>query len=141
MISGIKNIADADIVNGKSNGQEFTALHLAVRSDIDNDRLVSLLLQHPKIDVNAADADDWTPLHHACHRGFTKTVVALLNADFCHLNHEGDSPLHLAASNQHTAIFSDLYECEPFSKRYCGNPEFLGLKVCNRKYKQRENTT
>ena len=117
-------------MNEKStSGQEFTALHFAVRSDNDNDALVNLLLQHPLIDINVMDADDWTPLHHACHRGFYKTVVALQNADFCRLNHEGDSPLHLAASSHHITIFSKLKECESFCTKYCESPEFLGLKV------------
>jgi ankyrin repeat protein len=125
----VEFLKDSDSVNGKStSGQEFTALHLAVRCDSDNDALVTLLLQHPQIDINVTDADDWTPLHHACHRGFYKTVVALQNADFCRINHEGDSPLHLAASSHYTTIFSELRECESFCKKYSKKPEFLGLK-------------
>ena len=116
-------------MNGSSNDQEYTALHLAVRGDTDSDRLVSVLLEHPQIDMNVKDSDDWTPLHHACHRGFCRTVVALQNADFCCLNHEGDSPLHLAASNQHFDIFSALFECKSFRERYRGNPKFLAVKV------------
>jgi ankyrin repeat protein len=119
---------DSDCVNGKSRGQEFTALHLAVRGDGDNDRLVFTLLRHPQIDVDVKDSDDWTPLHHACHRGLCKSIVALQNADFCLLNHEGDSPLHLAAANQHTAIFSALFESETFKKKYIRDPSFPEVK-------------
>ena len=126
--------AASDVVNKKStSGQEFSALHIAVRSDNDNDALVKLLLQHPLIDMNVTDADDWTPLHHACHRGFHKAVVALQNADFYRINHEGDSPLHLAASSHHITIFSKLKECESFCTKYREKPEFLRLKVRTKK--------
>lgn len=102
---------------------------MAVQSGSDS--LVMHVLKHPNIDVNVTDADDWTPLHHACHRGLTNTVMALhlRNADFCCLNYEENSPLHIAASNQHTAIFSALNDCEPFCEKYGGNPKFLDLKV------------
>lgn len=116
-------------VNERSKDEGYTALHLAVQGDTDNDELVSILLQHPHIDINARDADERTPLHHACHRGFSKSVVALQKADFCCRNHEGDSPLHLAASNQHSAIFSALFECKAFKETYCGNPDFIDVKV------------
>ena len=75
--------ADSQCVNGRSKAEGLTALHLAVQGETDNDRLVSVLLQHRHIDVDARDADEWTPLHHACYRGFYRTVVALQNADFC----------------------------------------------------------
>ena len=120
--------ADSDSVNGKTrNNQEYTALHMAVRSG--NLCLVTQLLKHPCIDVNLTDVDDWTPLHHACFRGFTEITLALVNADFYCRNQEGDSPLHLAASNLHTSIFTALHECEPFCEKYHRKPEFLGLKV------------
>ena len=84
-------ITDSTSVNGKTTGgQEFTPLHLAVRSDNDNDCLVTVLL-----------------------------------------NHEEDSPLHLAASSHHTTIVSKLSECESFRQKYRENPKFLGLKVRN----------
>ena len=121
---------DSQFVNGISKAEGFTALHLAVQGETDNDRLVSVLLQHRHIDVDARDADEWTPLHHACYRGFYRTVVALQNADFCCRNHEGDSPLHLAASNRHFTTFSVLSKCEAFRERYQGNNDFLDLKVC-----------
>ena len=121
--------ADSQCVNGRSKAEGLTALHLAVQGETDNDRLVSVLLQHRHIDVDARDADEWTPLHHACYRGFYRTVVALQNANFCYRNHEGDSPLHLAASNQHSAIFSALFECKAFKEKYCGNSDFIEVKV------------
>ena len=100
--------AKADIVNERSKDHEqATALHLAVKGDSDNDGLVSTLLQHLKIDTNIQDAEKWSPLHHACQRGFSKSVLALHCADFCCLDNEGDSPLHLAASYQ--PVHSDLY--------------------------------
>ena len=127
---------DSESVNAKSKDQEFTALHLAVRGDMDNDKLVSALLRHPKIERDVRDSDDWTPLHHACHRGLINSVLALQNANFCCVNYEGDSPLHLAAANQHAAIFSALSKCESFRKKYVGNPELLEAKVSKIKYWQ-----
>ena len=100
-----------------------------MRGDTDNERLVSALVHHPKIDLNVRDSDDWTPLHHACHRGLCKSVIVLQDAQFCCLNYERDSPLHLAAANQHSDIFAALYESESFRTKYVGNPEFLEMKV------------
>ena len=120
--------ADSDTVNSKaSKNPKYTALHMAVRSGKLS--LVTQLLQHPRIDVNVTDADNSTPLHHACRRGFTEIVLALVNANFCCRNRKGYPPLHLAAANQHTSVFTALLECEPFCARYCHNPDFLGLKV------------
>ena len=116
-------------MNGRSKGYGFTALHLAVQDDDDNDQLVSALMRHPRIDVNVRDADGRTPLHHVCQRGLCKTVVTLQNVDFCCHNIGGYSPLHLAASNHHSALFSALSECESFKERYTGSPEFLGVRV------------
>ena len=56
-------------------------------------------------------------------------MIALQNANFCCLNHEGDSPLHIAAANQHTAIFTALSQCQTFKETYAGNRVFLEAKV------------
>ncbi|CAI8040068.1 Transient receptor potential cation channel subfamily A member 1 homolog [Geodia barretti] len=119
---------DSECINEKSKEKEFTALHLAVRGDNENDRLVLALLRHPKVELDVKDSDDWTPLHHACYRGFCNIVIALQNANFCCLNHEGDSPLHIAAANQHTAIFTALSQCQTFKETYAGNRVFLEAK-------------
>ena len=120
---------DAVIVNEKSSDQRLTALHLTVMGETDDDRLVSALLKHPRIDVNVCDGEDRTPLHHACQRGFSKAVSALNLADFCSLDCDGDSPLHLAASNQCTAIFDALSQCETFRTRCTNDPSFTKLKA------------
>ena len=114
----MKTFADSECVNDKSKDKGFTALHLAVRGDYENERLVLALLRHPNVQLDVRDSDDWTPLHHACYRGFCKSVVALQNANFCCLNHEGDSPLHIAAANQHTDIFCALSQCTTSNRMY-----------------------
>ena len=116
-------------VNEKSIDQEFTALHLAVHGDIDNERLVTAIMKHTEINVNEKDVDGWTPLHHACHRCFFKSVVALQNADFCCTNNDGDTPLHLAIKGKHTEIFSALNECDTFKDAYFEQPKFLEATV------------
>lgn len=119
---------DATTVNGKTvNSQEFTALHMVTQGGHLN--LVNTLLQHPLIDVNVTDSGNCTPLHHACYHGYTGIVMALHDANFCCTNQEGDSPLHLAISNQHIGIFSALKECDPFSEKYARNPQFIQLQV------------
>ena len=116
-------------MNDTSKDQGLTALHIIVRGETDNERLVSTLLNHPRINVNVQDGEKWTALHHLCQRGFPGAVLSLQTADFCCLNQEGDSPLHLAAANLHSNIFSRLAECESFKTRYRNNPCFTELKV------------
>ena len=102
---------------------------MAVTADKENERLISVLLKHPRIGINVQDANGWTPLHHACQRGFLRVVSALQHADFCCVNNDEDSPLHLAVSNQHTKIFDYLAECEAFQKEYVNNSIFTEVKV------------
>ena len=126
---------DTNIINEKSSDRGFTALHMAVTRDKENKRLISALLKHPKIDINVQDANGWTPLHHACQRGFWMAVSALHCGDFCCVNSDEDSPLHLAVSNQHTRIFEELAESEAFQTRYKNDPTFTEVKVMhNLKY-------
>ena len=102
---------------------------MAVMGDEENERLISALLKHLRIGKNVQDANGWTPLHHACQRGFWMAVSALQCADFCCVNSDEDSPLHLAVSNQHTKIFEELAESEAFQMRYVNNPIFTEVKV------------
>ena len=102
---------------------------MAVTGDKENERLVSALLKHPKIGMNVQDANGWTPLHHTCQQGFWMAVSALQHADFCCVNSDEDSPLHLAVSNHHTKIFEELAESEAFQTRYANNPTFIEVKV------------
>ena len=102
---------------------------MAVMGDEENERLISALLKHPRIGINVQDANGWTPLHHACQRGFSRAVSALQCADFCCVNSDGDSPLHLAVSKQHTNIFEELEKSEAFRTRYANDPIFTEVKV------------
>lgn len=52
-----------------------------------------------RIDINCADAEGLTPLHHACYAGSTELVEFLLaeGADKTAQDAKGNSPLHIAA--------------------------------------------
>ena len=116
-------------MNDKSKDEGVTALHIAARHTVENEKLFRCLLGHPHIDVNAQSRDKWTPLHYLCQRGFARSVSCLHYGHFCCLNEEGDSPLHLAAANHHYSIFTVLSETNSFQTRYKDDPAFTEMKV------------
>ena len=122
-------LGDAVTVNDKSKDEGVTALEIAARHRVENEQLFHCLLAHPHIDVNVQSSDKWTPLHYLCQRGFARSVSCLRYANFCCLNEEGDSPLHLAAANHHFAIFTVLSEIDSFQARYKDDPAFTEMKV------------
>lgn len=88
---------------------------MAARSG--NVACVRILIHHPHIQLDAQDAEGLTPLHHACFHGFADIVLALREADFCIANTEGDFPLHLAASEYKTSVFTTLKKDQVFNKK------------------------
>ena len=61
-------------------------------------------------DVNIADRDGMTPLHHAANEGSNKVVAVLLKAgaDFTLEDDEGDTPLILAVADGHVDVVHQL---------------------------------
>lgn len=122
----------ANIVNAQGSEEKLTPLHMAVCSgDIE---LVQVLLDHPHINVDSIDLNMWTPLHHACSKGFSDIVIALYDkgANFCNPNKDGDYPLHLAAAHNHVVVFSSLMDHQPFKQMYMDgahNDTLVNLKV------------
>ena len=116
-------------MNDKSNDEGLTALHIAARHTVENDQLIRSLQSHPNIDVNVQTTDGCTALHYLCQNGFAKSVSCLHNANFCCLNKERNSPLHLAAANHHFSIFTVLSEIDSFQTRYKDNTGFTEMKV------------
>ena len=106
--------------------------------------LVNTLLSHSNITVDSKDHNEWTPLHHACAKGFVQIVIALCNkeAKFCTANKDGDYPLHLAAAHNHVAVFSSLKNHQHFTQIYLEgvhNAIFVNLKVRERDDSMRFN--
>lgn len=79
-----------------------TCLHVAC--EFGKEEIVTLLVEKYKLDVNAVDANGWTPLHSACKGGHTKIVKILLShgAFPRPLTNEGSSPLHYFVRNDCT---------------------------------------
>jgi NF-kappa-B inhibitor-like protein 1 len=63
-----------------------------------------------RIDINCADAEGLTPLHHACYAGSTELVEFLVAecADVTAQDARGNSPLHIAARYGFTDVIARL---------------------------------
>ena len=85
---------------------------------------VKILIHHPHIQLDVQDAEGLTPLHHACTHGFADIVLSLRDADFCIANTEGDFPLHLAASEYKTSVFSALKQDQVFNDKCITSTKF-----------------
>ncbi|ESL07713.1 ankyrin repeat protein [Trypanosoma rangeli SC58] len=86
---------------------KMTILHHAAFSG--NARVVEAILSvqpMQTVDLDAADAGGWTPLHYAAERGFTAIVERLLD-EGANSNAKDEmrrTPLHLAAGAGHVAV-------------------------------------
>jgi len=74
--------------------------------------------------VKAVDADGWTPLHHAVHKGHTGVVKALLKARASAdaRNRYGYAPLHLAASSNNVDVTNILLSAGALVNSYHFTP-------------------
>jgi len=89
----------------KHNG--FTALHVACSGG--HDRMISLLLAHPDINVNQKSLFGATPFLAACFRGKTSAVRLLLKDARAKVNvpgNDGRTPLSGAAFNRDLDVIS-----------------------------------
>ena len=89
-------------VNWKSENQMgWAALHYAC--EIGFDSVISVLLDHPAIEVNQEDDAQWTPFFRACFNGHTSCVRLLLKDFRVRVNDPeaggGHTPLWHAASH------------------------------------------
>jgi ankyrin repeat protein len=84
-----------------SSGQKQTPLHIAARLN-DPGILDELLKVQYGAVINCEDADDWTPLHHACDAGNEQAVKTLLacGGDVHNDTIDGEMPLHIFAKSQ-----------------------------------------
>ena len=82
-------------------------LHLAIQEP--SPKAAQTLLDWPKTNVNALNANDESPLMLAAIKGQTEMVAALIKRD-ADVNKTGWTPLHYAASKGHLAIMNLLLE-------------------------------
>lgn len=102
-------------LNSKSDEDNFTPLHLAVKSIIQNDNddnnrdCIKLLLE-ANASAQAVDKYGMTPLHYASQRGNQRGVSLLLDysADPWTRNEQNENCLHLAAHNGHKEIIAEI---------------------------------
>ena len=84
---------------------DFTALHLACHEN--RAAIITILLAHPNIDVNARSCANSPPLYYACREGNIEAVRLLLkkpDLDLNTRNNAGHSALWAAASFGHIAV-------------------------------------
>ena len=97
--------------NTKTAGDHWNLLHASLVSVMKKPsiRVIKRLIDLG-VDVDARDAEGWTPLHFAVRTKDTDVVQALIdaNATVNVLNEEGISPLHLC------------FTLSPFQKRIAG---------------------
>ena len=84
--------------------KKSTPLHFAARRG--NDEIVKVLLEHPKVNVNARDSSGKTALHVACSEGQIRVCQLLLDkgADVKAVTAENTTPLHNAILNGHSQV-------------------------------------
>jgi len=88
-------------VNMAQNDSGWTLLHFACGGDLRSS-VISLLLAHPDIDVNAKDDRGCTPFYWACLYGYTSCVREMLKDSRVNLNEPhiyGYTPLLNAAGS------------------------------------------
>ena len=81
-----------------------TPLHFAARRG--NDEIVKVLLEQPKVKVDAKDSSGKTALHLACSEGHCRVCQLLLNkgADIKAVTADNTTPLHNAILNGHSQV-------------------------------------
>ncbi len=88
-----------------------TGLILALREP--SPRVAKVLIASPRVNVDAANRSDETPLMMAALKGQQEYVNLLLARDAA-VNKPGWAPLHYAATNGHVAIMKQLLEQSAF---------------------------
>ena len=81
-----------------------TPLHFAARRG--NEEIVKVLLEHPKVKVDAKDSCGKTALHLACTEGHCRVCKLLLSkgADIKAVTADNTTPLHNAILNGHSQV-------------------------------------
>ncbi|MHB1910279.1 MAG: ankyrin repeat domain-containing protein [Nitrososphaerales archaeon] len=104
---------DSNEVNAWSKTTQWSPLHAICR--LVDPEILSLLLAHPRIDVNNTLPDGWTPLIVAARYGNLQAVQMLLldgRADLKAKTVSGKTALDFAHENGHHAVVKCLLDAQ-----------------------------
>ncbi|MBS0340418.1 MAG: ankyrin repeat domain-containing protein [Proteobacteria bacterium] len=105
--SGVKSLIERGVNPNLRDEHGQTALLVAMREP--SPRVIDVMLASPKVDVDAANSKDETPLMMAALKGQQDLVDKLLARDAA-INKPGWTPLHYAATNGHISIMKELLD-------------------------------
>lgn len=105
--SGVKSLIDRGVDPNARDEHGQTAFLIAMREP--SPRVIDVLLASPRVNVDAANSKDETPLMMAALKGQQDLVAKLLARD-ASVNKPGWAPLHYAATNGHISIMKVLLD-------------------------------
>lgn len=109
--SGVKSLLDRGFDPNTRDEKGQTGLLIALREP--SPKVIKVLLDWPKTDVEARNPKDESPLMLAAIKGEQNLVVRLIERD-ADINKPGWTPLHYAATNGHTDIMKLLLDKDAF---------------------------
>ncbi|SCK55902.1 hypothetical protein VAR608DRAFT_5781 [Variovorax sp. HW608] len=109
--SGVKNLLNRGFDPNTRDAQGQTGLLIALREP--SPKVIQVLLDSPKTDVEARNPKDESPLMLAAIKGQQDIVTKLIERD-ADINKPGWTPLHYAATNGHVAIMKQLLDKDAF---------------------------
>jgi len=109
--SGVKNLLNRGFDPNTRDAQGQTGLLIALREP--SPKVIQILIDWPKTDVEARNTKDESPLMLAAIKGQQDVVTKLIERD-ADINKPGWTPLHYAATNGHVAIMKQLLDKDAF---------------------------
>jgi len=109
--SGVKSLLNRGFDPNTRDAQGQTGLLIALREP--SPKVIQVLIDWPKTDVEARNPKDESPLMLAAIKGQQDIVTKLIERD-ADINKPGWTPLHYAATNGHVAIMKQLLDKDAF---------------------------
>ena len=109
--SGVKNLLSRGFDPNTRDAQGQTGLLIALREP--SPKVIEVLIDWPKTDVEARDPKDESPLMLAAIKGQQDVVTKLIERD-ADINKPGWTPLHYATTSGHVAIMKQLLDKDAF---------------------------
>ena len=109
--SGVKSLIERGVNPNLRDEHGQTALLVAMREP--SPRVIDVMVASPKVDVDATNSKDETPLMIASIKGDQELVAKLLARDAA-VNKTGWAPLHYAATNGHISVMKVLLDKHAF---------------------------